>query len=307
MAAAIFLPHFAWQVRHGWPTLEFMHNATARKMVAVGAFDFLRGQLLELGPGNVLVWLPGLAYALFHRDGRSYRILAWIYLAVALLLMAGGRSRASYLAVAYPMLLALGGVAIERAAARRRWLKPASIAVVTLLGAVAVPFAIPVLPVESFVRYQMALGMAPRTEEHQALGSLPQYYADQHGWEQLVSRVAEAYARLTPAERARAVVFGQNYGEAAAVDVLGARLGLPHAISGHNSYWMWGPGDWDGSVLIIIGGDRPDNAAFFDNVEIVGQTDAPYAMPYERGLDVSIGRRLKESPDRIWPRLKLFI
>src|SRR4029077_576189 len=96
-------------------------------------------------------------------------------------------------------------------------------------------------PVESFVRYQMALGMAPRTEEHQALGSLPQYCADQHGWEQLVSRVAEASARLTPAERARAVVFGQNYGEAAAVDVLGARLGLPHAISGHNSYWMWGP------------------------------------------------------------------
>jgi len=307
VAAAIFLPHLAWQVRHGWPTLEFMHNATARKMVAVGALGFLRGQLLELGPGNLLVWLPGLAYALFHGEGRPYRVLAWIYLAVALLLMAGGRSRASYLAVAYPMLLALGGVAIERAAARRGWLKPVTLAVVTLLGAVAVPFAIPVLPVESFVRYQMALGMAPRTEERLALGSLPQYYADQHGWEQMVSKVAEAYARLTPAERARAVVFGQNYGEAAAVDVLGARLGLPHAISGHNSYWMWGPGDWDGSVLIIIGGDRPDNATFFDNVEIVGQTDAPYAMPYERGLDVSIGRRLKESPERIWPRLKLFI
>ena len=103
------------------------------------------------------------------------------------------------------------------------------------------------------------------------------------------------------------MVFGQNYGEAAAVDVLGARLGLPHAISGHNSYWMWGPGDWDGSVLIIIGGDRDDNAVFFDHIEIVGQTSSPYSMPYERGLDVSIGRGLRMPVAQAWPRLKHFI
>jgi len=28
IAAALFAPHVAWQVAHGWPTLEFMRNAT---------------------------------------------------------------------------------------------------------------------------------------------------------------------------------------------------------------------------------------------------------------------------------------
>jgi hypothetical protein len=123
----------------------------------------------------------------------------------------------------------------------------------------------------------------------------------------MVALVAKAYARLTPEERARVRVFGQNYGEAGAVDVLGRKLGLPRAMSGHNSYGLWGPGDWDGSVLIIIGGDRPDNAEVFEEIEIVGQTRSPYAMPYENGLDVSIGRRLKMPVRELWPRLVFFI
>ena len=79
------------------------------------------------------------------------------------------------------------------------------------------------------------------------------------------------------------------------------------ALSAHNSYWLWGPdaGSWD--VLIIIGGDREDNAAFFEHIEIVGQVRSPYAMPYERGLDVSIGRGLRMPVAKAWPQLKHFI
>jgi hypothetical protein len=78
-------------------------------------------------------------------------------------------------------------------------------------------------------------------------------------------------------------------------------------MSGHNSYWIWGPGHGDWDVLIIIGGDRKDNAEFFQQMEIVGQTDSPWSMPYERGLDVSIGRHPKMTIREAWPRLKMFI
>ena len=169
------------------------------------------------------------------------------------------------------------------------------------------PFALPVLPVETYIRYARALGMAPSTEENLRVGLLPQHYADMFGWEEMVGLVETAYQRLTPEERARCRVFGQNYGEAGAVDVLGRKRGLPAAMSGHNSYWLWGPGDFDGSVLIIIGGDREDNARFFEDIEIVGQTRSRYSMPYERGLDVSIGRRMKMSPREAWPRLRRYI
>jgi len=321
IAAIMFLPHVLWQQANAWPTLEFMHNATARKMVAVSWGEFVTKQLMEMGPGNALVWMAGLLFALFAPHGvsraespgsigtRPWRILAWVYLAVALLLMIGGRSRASYLAVAYPMLLALGGVAWERVAARRpwRWARVAVPALVAAGGVVAIPFALPVLPVEAFIRYQRTLGMTPGTEERLEVGPLPQHYADMFGWPELASLVARAYQRLTPEERSRCRVFGQNYGEAGAVDVLGRKLGLPRAMSGHNSYWLWGPGDFDGSVLIIIGGDREDNAEFFEDIEIVGQTSAPYAMPYERGLAVSIARRPKLDLRQAWPRLRHYI
>ena len=59
------------------------------------------------------------------------------------------------------------------------------------------------------------------------MGQLPQQYADMFGWEEMTALVAEAYSRLTPEERQRCRVFGQNYGEAGAIDVLGRQFGLP--------------------------------------------------------------------------------
>jgi hypothetical protein len=309
IAGLIFLPHVVWQVQNGWPTLEFMHNATARKMVAVPFAKFVRDQVLSMGPGNALIWVTGVFFGLLTDWKKRGRILALMYLAIFVLLAAGGRSRASYLAVAYPMLFALGAIAFERFMdhSRRGWLRPVSIALIVLLGVPLIPFALPILPVETFIRYQAALGMQPRTDERHRMGSLPQQYADMYGWDDMVALVAKAYARLTPEERAHARVFGQNYGEAGAVDVLGRKYGLPRAMSSHNSYWLWGPGNFDGSVLIIIGGDRPDNAQFFEEIEIVGQTHSRHAMPYENGLDVSIARKPRMSLREAWPGLKSYI
>jgi hypothetical protein len=276
-------------------------------MVPVSLAGFLVGQFREMGPANLVVYLPGLLFGLFSPAGRRWRVLGIVFLVVAGVLVAAGTSRASYLAVAYPMLLALGGVAWERWTARRPLARPIAIGWVALLGLPLVPLALPILPIRDFIRYQAALGLAPSTEERTDVGPLPQHYADMYGWNELVALVAEANRRLTPEERARAVVFGQNYGEAGAVDVLGRKLGLPRVISGHNNYWLWGPGDWDGGVMIIVGGDPQDNAAWFESIERVGTWDHPYAMPYERGLGIFIARHFKVPPTEAWPKLKHFI
>ena len=148
---------------------------------------------------------------------------------------------------------------------------------------------------------------ARQAEERKELGDLGQFYADMHGWDAIVGSVAEAYRKLAPEEAASARVFGPHYGVAGAVDLLGRRQGLPAAISGHNSYWLWGPGDDRIDVLIIIGGKREDNARYFDQIEIVGQTGSPWAMPYERNLDISIARRPKVDIRDLWPQLKKFV
>jgi hypothetical protein len=304
-----------------WQLMTYPFSELFEWNVTVGSFTYL----LLCGVWALLVWslfgaaiTRGAALWFAREDRLSLRhSLLWgvkrwpAYFGgpmfpLAGVLIAAGTSRANYLAVAYPSLLALGGVAWERWSAGRRasLMRGALLAVVTLLALPLLPLALPLLPVESFIRYQAALGQRPSTEEHKRLGALPQHYADMFGWDDLVTQVEAAYRRLSPDEQRHAVVFGQNYGEAGAIDVLGRPRGLPRALSGHNQYWLWGPRDWDGSVIIIIGGDRPDNAAFFDRVEIVGQTRSPYAMPYEQGLDISIGRGFKMTPREAWPQLK---
>uniref|UniRef100_A0A832MJ55 Glycosyltransferase RgtA/B/C/D-like domain-containing protein n=1 Tax=Eiseniibacteriota bacterium TaxID=2212470 RepID=A0A832MJ55_UNCEI len=305
VAAALFAPYVAWNAAHGWPTLEFMANARQHKMTTLEPARFLLDQVLHMNPAAAPVWLVGLAAGLAGRVGAGGRAFAVVWLATLAILLASGSARASYLAPAYAGLWAAGAVALERATARRG--RAALVTAVALAGLAAAPLALPLLPVEAFVRFQRALGLAPRTEERHAMGALPQHYADMHGWEEMVALVAEAHARLSPEERARCRVFGQNYGEAGAVDVLGRRLGLPRAISGHNSYWLWGPGAGEPEAIIAIGGDREGNARFFEEIEIVGRTASPWSMPYERGLDVWIGRRPKVSLREAWPALRRYI
>jgi hypothetical protein len=126
---------------------------------------------------------------------------------------------------------------------------------VAVAGAVAAPMAIPVLSEKAFIAYSTMLGMTPSATaaEHQKLGLLPQHFADQHGWPEMAAQVAAVYNALPPADRAKAVFLGLDYGEAAAIDIFGPPLGLPPAISGHNNYALWGPQGHDGSVLIVLG------------------------------------------------------
>ncbi|HEY2954183.1 MAG TPA: glycosyltransferase family 39 protein [Candidatus Eisenbacteria bacterium] len=308
IALLLFAPHLAWQVAHGWPTLEFMRNATGEKMRAVSPIAFFGSQALVMDPVALPLWLGGLLWLLFSRAGRQGRPLGVMYLAVAAFLIAGGRSRASYLAPAYVPLFAAGAVAFEALTATRpRALRAAAVALLVAAGAALVPFALPVVPVETYIRYARALHMAPSTEEHLSLGLLPQHYADMFGWEELVGEVEKAWRGLTPAEQAECSIFAQNYGEAGAITVLGRRRGLPPALSGHNNFWLWGPGRKSAEVMIVVGGDLADNQRAFRELTRVGIVRSRYAMPYEQDLPVYVGRGLRIPMRELWPMVRRYI
>jgi len=306
VAAVLFAPYVVWEIRNGWPTREFIRNATSEKMVHVAPLDFVSGQIEMMLPFTLPLWLGGLLWLLAARDGGPYRVLAWTYVTVLLILMASGSSRAGYLAPAYTWLFAAGGVAAERMLTRPRlaWLRPASVALLLLAGAAIAPLALPVLPVETYIRYARALGQAPSTEERKELGDLGQFYADMHGWDAIVATVADAYRKLTPEEAAAARVFAPDYGVAGAVDLLGRRQGLPAAISGHNNYWLWGPRGWDGRVVIVVGSTEERMRERFERVERAGTTACGRCMPYENDRPVWIGRGLRLPVADVWPRIK---
>jgi hypothetical protein len=169
------------------------------------------------------------------------------------------------------------------------------------------PFVLPVLPVESFIKYQAWMGFkAPREEKGKA-GKLPQQYADMFGWENMTATVAKVYNSLSPEEKQKCVIGASNYGEAGAIDFFGKKYGLPHAISTHNNYWIWGPGDRTGEVLIVVGGNPKDFHTMYEDVEQAATVTCEYAMPYETGLPVYLCRRPQMTLQQVWPRLKKFI
>ncbi|HTO91502.1 MAG TPA: glycosyltransferase family 39 protein [Candidatus Sulfotelmatobacter sp.] len=304
VAGLIFVPHVFWQMQNGWPTREFVHNAVAHKMVKLEIVKFLIDQIVDMNPLSAPVWLAGLVAAFTAVWARGARAFGWIFVAVLAILIANGSARSEYLAPAYPMLLGLGAVAVERASTTRRWMRVAVLALPVVGLAPLLPLSIPILPVERFIAYQKALGLAPATEERHAMGSLPQHYADMFGWQEMAAGVARGFATLTPDERKHCVVYGQNYGEAGAIDFFGSRYGLPRAISGHNSYWFWPPTADEVHVVLIIGGNPEDHARTFDSVEPVATIANPYGMPYERDLTVYACRGIKVPLALAWSRSK---
>ncbi|MEZ5314272.1 MAG: glycosyltransferase family 39 protein [Thermoanaerobaculia bacterium] len=309
VAFAIFLPHLVWQQIHGWPTLEFMENARNLKNADLSTADFLRRQLLNTGPVNCLVWLPGLAGLFFLRDLRRFRALGWAYLAVLVLLLTTA-SKPYYLAPAYAVLFAAGAVAIEQSTARwrgRTAIRAAFVALLVLLSLAVAPLARPMLPVESYLRYAARFGEKPGTDEKKEVGRLKQFYADMQEWHGLAEAVGQAADRLSPTERRGTCVFAENYGEAGAVERWAAELDLPPAISGHNSWFLWGPGECLGKpTLLVIARDRERLDKLFASVEPGAEFHCRDCMPYENGLTVWIAREPRVDLAALWPSIKNF-
>ena len=310
IAVALFLPHIAWQVAEGWPTLEFMENARQHKMDPLPPGEFLLEQVMTLDPLAFPVWFGGLVFFLLARPAKPFRLFGFAYLAILVLMIEQG-AKPYYLGPAYTVLIAGGGVAWESWSANRAApLKALMRAGVALLvvggGLISLPMAKPVLPIETFVRYAAALGAAPESGERQEEGRLPQFFADRLGWPELAETVAGVFDALPPEEQATARVFGGNYGQAGAIDYFGPALGLPPAISGHNSYYLWGPGDWNGEVLIVIGSSRERLLELFETVELGAVYTHADAMPYEAEKTIWIARGLRTSVDEVWQAVKSY-
>ena len=300
IALLLFLPYVLWNAANNWAHLAFIERATGGKYSGLNALTFLSGLVLEQNPFTLLLWLSGLAWLLFSRAGARYRVLGIVWLAACLVLVLNGQSKSFYLASAFAMLFAAGGVAWERwLPARPGWRALATLLVA--LGLLLAPLATPVLPVETYIRYAHALGFAPSTDEGHELAELPQFYADMFGWQEKAAAVAEVYHSLPPDERRVAAIFAENYGRSGAIDYWAEAYGLPGAIGSHNNYWHWGPGEATGEVIIVLGGDKADLERRFASVELVGLATCNYCIPYEDDVPIHVGRELVVPIGELWP------
>jgi Dolichyl-phosphate-mannose-protein mannosyltransferase len=307
IALLIFLPNLMWEVNRRFPTIEVLRNVQASgRNAELGPLAFLLMQALIFNPLTAPVWIAGLVELLRDREGRGWRVLgnAYVVLMICMLTMHG---RMYYPAPAYGMLFAAGGVAFERwfGAASGRWLRLVYVVLIMVTGVLLAPFAyFPMLTVEHYLAYAKFWHYEPPRIETHRMGALPQLYADQFGWKEMAQVVADAYYKLPAEDRKACAIFGQNYGQAGAIDFFGAQMGLPPAISAHQNYFYWGPRGYTGECIIVMA-DTPERLhELFGSVEFAGRVEHPLSMPYEH-FDVYVCRKPKfGNLQSVWGKIK---
>jgi 4-amino-4-deoxy-L-arabinose transferase-like glycosyltransferase len=289
VAAVIWVPNIIWQATHGWPQLAM---ASALHQQNTSAADYLGGlpaQLVYLG----LLVIP-LTIAGFIRLWRTpeLRFMAVAATVVVVYVLAWVPGKVYYADGMAPAVLAAGSLAAEGwiARARRARLRRGVVIAAPLVGMViTLPGVLPIVPA---------------SHVHDLPASSQPALGDTIGWPQLTHTVAAQDAALVHAGQPPTSVFTGYYGEAAALDVLGSADHLPPVLSGHNAYWMWGPGRAsDRTVLVVdaLGQLWPD----FARCRLL----TTYYVPYHvRGdwTDIQIGvcTGPMASWRTLWPHLR---
>jgi hypothetical protein len=307
IALACLAPHLWWQVGHDFPFLEFNRNAARYKVGSISPLAFASRQLLIMNPIAAPFWVGGLAYVFAADRARAYRPVAWIWVAVFGLLITTGTARIHYLAPAYGVALAAGGVAVERLARREAWrrLTAATALGLTAAGLLAMPLALPLLPPKRLVALIQTVGFEIPQERDKS-GVLPINLALQFHPRAVLEPVLTAYLRLSPADRARVGILTGGFGETGAINVLGRSSGLPRSVGYHNHYWMWGPGDETGELMIVVHESEAQLREWFAEVERVGEIECEYCMPALSAKSVYLCGRPRRPLAELWPELKSY-
>jgi hypothetical protein len=168
-----------------------------------------------------------------------WRGLAWSYGLLFIFFAVTTGAKPYYLAATYFFLIPAGAVALEQrwiAEPRRRRNQYVALGVGFI---VAASFTLPILPA-SWIGWTTNIDPVP---------------TETVGWPEFVHTVAGVWHGLPASQRASAVIFTGNYGEAGAINELGQRDGLPEAVSGQNNVWYWGPGnDRSATVVAVVQG-----------------------------------------------------
>lgn len=286
----IILPNLMWQHTHNWPVIHHMAELQRTQLVNVSLTGFVILQFL-MNSQAIHVWIFGLVYLLFLKDGRRFQLLGLTYLfTVIILMLLNGKHY--YTLGAYPMLFAAGGVAIEKLFAQRlRVLKPIMLALIILLFLPGIPYALPVLPLEKmavYAQHSKKFGLeGALVWEDGRVHALPQDYADMTGWRELAGIVIQAYHGLSDAEKASCGIYGENYGQASAIKYYGKEFGLPEPVSFNETFALWAPDSANPAVLIYVNDELGEDIQhFFGDISLAGAVKDPYFR--ESGVQVYV-------------------
>jgi hypothetical protein len=299
IATLIALPNIIWQAAYGFPFLELVRNDNSGNFLG-GPVGFVLGQMFL---GNIVLVplvLAGIIVPFVEARLAKFRFLAVTFVVMgALIVLTNGK--AYYMAGAYPTIYALGAVSVAMV---WRWIIAVYAALAAANAVVALPYVLPTMPIAQLKAIMDRSTFKVPPMERAGIGApVLQVYDDEFGWRDLAGIVRGVYASLPASDRAMATIYASNYGDASAINVYGKDL--PFAVSGNNQYYLWGPGNGDGSVVIAVNVDPAYWAGICNSAHVVAYTgDSPYAMPYEVHKPIVLCHGMHPTLAQQWPTFK---
>lgn len=300
IATLIALPNFLWQWHYSFPMLELLRNGQTGKNIIVSPLLFLAQEIIITTPFLSPVWVIGLIWLL---RGQQFRFLGFAYL-ILIVEMIAFHGKHYYPANVYPILIAAGATASEAWTQRLQVVRTAVVAYAVVLGLAFLPFSLPILPEDIFVKYEAKVAsflLIPRsalaTEYNRETSALPGDWADMHGWPELAATVKRVYDELPPQERSQAVVLGDNYGGASAVEFFAPSVPV---ISAHNQYWLWGTKGYSGNVLVQMDGSCFKTDHLYASRTVVATFHSRWAISSERNMPIAICRGMRKPLTKEW-------
>lgn len=273
LALLIASPNLYWQHSFGWPVVGHMNELASTQLVYMTPADFLLPQFLFHWSG-VLIWIVGL-WGLFRLPVlRPYRVLGWTYVIVVVMLLALS-GKAYYTLGAYSMLLAAGGVVWEQWLKNKAWVL---LPVLLVLNAGIIPYGLPLMSVEKMERYCAYMlenfGVSPplRWEDGQ-MRTIPQDFADMHGWDELPEKVARFYHSLPEDVKAKTFLYGGSYGHAGVLNFYRHKYDLPECYSFNSSFAMWVPEDLEFEHQIQLDDRWQASSDYYHEVRFIDSID----------------------------------
>ncbi|MBN2029970.1 glycosyltransferase family 39 protein [bacterium] len=306
IAFLCFSPYLIWNIQNDFAHLEFMQNASGLKYAGMNPIVLMSNQFLLMSPFGFILWLLGMVGIFWNKNLKPYRPVVIIGWTTMIILIINWNSKPEYLSPTIPMIIPLGALFVERTF--KKWV---NVCFALLLGMtiLTIPMALPMLPVETYIKFSQTLGLTHPNTESKELNTLPQHYADMFGWENMAEQVSKAYETLPDTEKADAVVLTQNYGEASALEYYRKQYPLPRVLCPHNNYWLWGlkRAGKSPDTFLILGGRFEDHVGNFESLQTMATIQCRYCMPYENNLNLFLGKQFKGDFESYWNGKKNFM